>query len=293
MNLRIGSLHMLGTTVACLVVAACDVGAPTASPPEDGMEVEAMADIVAADLAYQLTEQGLFQELVFPVGADRITPEVAQALALQYANEFLVYQDTRLERQHGANIDFASLTVDPRVELAETPYVETGGNHGGPLKRALGSFYLVTLRSNGVPAISVGVSVHATNLAISGGHLVAPSGHGNEFRSAGIPVDGSQVLTPERAARIAATATGGVVSSRPRFIREGFRFFPQRGIWTVEVTGEETQERILLADDGTIVGNLGSGTVAVEAPIGGARTLTLVRDGTVTRADIWARGGGR
>lgn len=297
-KLRLHALLPVGEPGSALSLSrTCDAETPTSQSTEEvigpSTGVAALAGVVSAEFASQLTQHGMFRDPVFPARADWITPEAARTLALQYTEEFLVYQDTRLERQHGADIDFGNLTVDSRVELAETPYVDAGGDHPAPLKRALGSFYLVTLRSHGTPAISVAVSVHATNLSIQDGHLVASAGHGNEFRSAGIPIDGSGVSTPERAAMVAAMATGGAVSSRPRFIREGFRFYPQRGVWAVELTGGLNPGRALVAEDGTVVASRGEATLSVETPIGGGRSVTLVRDGAVTRADFWTQGGAR
>lgn len=136
--------------------------------------------------------------------------------------------------------------------------------------------------------------MHATNLSIRDGHLLSPPGHGNEFRSAGIPVDGSRVVTPEQAAVMAAKATGRTVTSRPRFIREGFRFYPQRGVWAVELNGGGTApSRALVSEDGTVVDAHGTGSLSVEAPIGRGRSITLVRDRAVTRVDLWTQGGAR
>jgi hypothetical protein len=100
-----------------------------------------------------------------------------------------------------------------------------------------GSYYILTLGEDGVPKVSLAVSVYATDLLVAGGRIITPQLYGNEFRMVGIPADGAygSPIPPEVAVKIASEATMARVVAPPVFVTKGVKWFPHFGHWRVEL----------------------------------------------------------
>lgn len=225
------------------LLAAGLVGCESTVSPEGGAQsgvvqlpeqpVSVRQAVVPA-LAETLDEAGVFPSRAAE-GANAITPGRARILAEQYAKEFLPYHASRLAEEHGAAIDFTSLVADQRVLLAASPVQDPGHAAPKPIRKAMGAYYLVTLRQNGAPAVRVAVSALSDDIAVRDGHLRAPPVYGNEFRSHGIPLDPSRetVTSPEAIAAYVTAQTGVLNVAEPRYIRRGVRWSPHVGMWRV------------------------------------------------------------
>lgn len=227
--------------------AACDQSAVTTGPALVSPDVRAH---VAGEAAENLTAEGKF---VLPPPRQEPFPQISAAEAAEQAvvhmRMFGPLVRKYLEEQHGAPLDFARLEADPRVYYATTPYEQTipPDFHPG-LRKNLGPYYLVVLRSSGRPVLSVAVSAYNTDFVVRNGELHFPVNHGNNFMPQGAHVgrEFSMPVSPERAVQIVAEATGARVVAVPALSLPQQTYVPQFARWRialdrpVRVRGVET-----------------------------------------------------
>jgi hypothetical protein len=141
----------------------------------------------------------------------------AQQLAAVYARQFGPLIRSTIERDHRGPIDFAHLALCGRVFYADAPVEELPDNVSDPVRRAYGSWWLVSLcGASNLPTVSVAVSVHATALQIVDGRLVFPFSQGGEFLMLGIPRQlGALPVSPEDAVAAVATTSSALVTAVP------------------------------------------------------------------------------
>lgn len=170
-------------------------------------------------------------------GAEAIDQERAFELAHAGLRYFWSMMKTNFERTHGAGLELESLVAQDHILVAHTPYVFVDPGLPGHIRRLLGSYYLVTFTTReGVPAVLIAVSVHATNADLLGGQLVLPEVYGNEFRMGGlsedIDPDSSEVL------ELVGSEIGVPVRGTPVLITAGYQVLPHRGNWRVPLERE-------------------------------------------------------
>ena len=276
-------------TLACVItltLASLGCESPQVASPEHKAfsvphtEVDILPSITS-ELRSSLRSDGRFPGGEIPSGA---SPTISAEEALGLAEEFLrgqgQYVHRQLERQHGARIDLGQLVADPRVLVAQTPYEVVHPPLSNPSRKHLGSYYLVTFEQHGVPAVLLAVSALATDIEIVDGapHYHGDEGmRGNEFRWTGIPRGGHGIpLSPERAARMAADATGAKISAPPSFHRRGANYAPYLGFWRLQLSRPTTLatrsggsagpvESILLDESGVLHMELGASDGVVES----------------------------
>lgn len=144
-----------------------------------------------------------------------ISPAQARLLAVTFIQQYGRFDRSVLEAAFGGPIDFARLEAHERVFYAHSPYGAIDSRYSRPMAKAYGSYYLVTLTQDEVPAVSIAVSAHANDLTVRNGRIVAPIPYGNEFLWIGIRNGFEVPITPERAVRLATDATGLPAATTP------------------------------------------------------------------------------
>ena len=94
----------------------------------------------------------------------------------------------------------------------------------------------MTLCENGVPEVSVAVSVHATEVATNGGQIASQPAP-NDFQGAAIPQGGTVPVTPEEAVQLAVKATGRRVTEVPELILPPVPYSGQLARWRLTFDG--------------------------------------------------------
>ena len=153
--------HVHRTLFASLLIGmvpACDRSSSEAMTGLDleGMTLPSLALSVTGEAAAALSPDGLF-ELAGPrVGnLPEISEAEARRQALAWARTFGPFNKGRMEKGHGAPIDFSSLSVCPRVYYAETPYGSLSPEAPSALHKFSGSMWMVPLcGANGSPRSS-------------------------------------------------------------------------------------------------------------------------------------------
>lgn len=152
-----------------------------------------------------------------------ITEARAAALALAYVRTFASSPSflNLLEGRHGSKFDLATMTADARVEFAETPYEPVPLDYSAYDRDRAGPAFFVRLLNRGMPAVSVSVSAHLTELAIGANGKFVPPSTSEGFEATGIPVGSgwSYPISPESATIIVARATGAKVEQLPALLR--------------------------------------------------------------------------
>jgi hypothetical protein len=128
------------------------------------------------------------------------------------------------EGGHGAAIDFDHLGADPRVEFADCPYLETPSTWPGYRRRPAAPVYLIRILSNGEPALSVSVSVLATDVSIVAGQVIAKADTtGGEFFYSATPIVAGpgwhSPIGPEQAVALVAQASGARIAAVPTLLK--------------------------------------------------------------------------
>jgi hypothetical protein len=152
-----------------------------------------------------------------PSSRPTVSRAQAQQLAGIYARQFGPLIRSTIERDHRGPIDFAHLTLCGRVFYADAPLDDLPDNVSDPVRRAYGSWWLVSLcDASTLPTVSVAVSVYATALQIVNGRLVFPFSQGGEFQMLGIPRRlGALPVSPEDAVAAVATTSSALVTAVP------------------------------------------------------------------------------
>jgi len=204
---------------------------------------------------------------VFPQpGISTPFPEIDEARARVLAAAFLkTFASSpgfasRLNAQHGRDIPFQDIRIAERLEFAETPYEPVPADTSPATRRFLGAFFVARALYGNTPAVSVAVSVHASDLDVEDGILVFPAASGNEFASTGMPVQTGHAYptSPERATEFAARLTGARVAELPRLIlperRDGYEFARWQLVFDRQVTVVDVETGKPYASDTLFIG---------------------------------------
>jgi hypothetical protein len=230
MQWRVPNLRFVVLLTPVVLTLACADGRPFAPAPPGLSTSDVVGEAAAA-----LDASGHF---VLPpphtTSFAEIDARMATKLAVAYIADYGEFLLGRFEHQHGGPIDLATVSPCGTPLYASTPY-ETGLSEvSRATQRAIGPHWLVTLCSrDATPTLSVAVSALAKDL------VVAPQAPrlartGSAFFPAGIPLKtGFLTLTPERAAALAARASGRRVSAVPELIMRRPPFAPQLARWKV------------------------------------------------------------
>ena len=241
----------LGTFGLSLLLTGCATSgdAPTAID----LPMKELASIVTSDVARNLTAAGEFvlPAAVKPASAPIISSERAADLAVSYLRTWGQFLETSWEFQRGGgDIDLTTLQPASRVFFAATPYQLLENVVHPANRKSFGPYYLVTFTSSGEPVLSIAVSAYNTDLGIDEkGMIVLPKYSGNDFIPLGLHAGRPWPMSPERAANIAAAATGARVASTPRLVLASKEWVPQAALWRitldqpVAVRGKETRVR--------------------------------------------------
>jgi hypothetical protein len=229
--------------IAPLAIAACEdtssrLVEPEAAPPP-------IRAYVTPEVAAQLTPEGRFriEDPPLPTEAPTIDARRAGEQALAYVRTWAPHFGQDWERGHGGPIDYARLTVDPRIFLAASPYgpIPEGSFHSA-YRRAWGPFYIVRLTSGGKPAVVVAVSVFNTDVTVERGRVIESPFGGNEFFASGLPPDLSRaaVLAPEQAVYGVGQKMGVRVIRTPVLMGRGHdrQWTPVAPLWRLSLDRE-------------------------------------------------------
>lgn len=191
----------------------------------------ALAASVSAQAAAALDASGRFQ-LPDPTVASgsEVTRLQAVALARAYVKTHGPSLGGLLELQRGARVAVDKLRDCGRPVYAASPFEASPVNAPGFVRRALGSWWIVPFcEAEEQPAALIAVSAHNIgNLTIgSDGKLLNTNVQdgGTDILFQGVVVNETEplVITPERAARYAADASGRRVAFVPDLISPSFR----------------------------------------------------------------------
>lgn len=236
------TIALIGT-LSALMAAACsrDSGTPT----ELSDAIDARPFLVGNALA-AVDANGHF--VSSPPGGDGlISPSRAAELARAAVVTFAPLRRSYLEQQHGGSLAFATLKPG-RPYFADTPYVLDLPSDVHPsVRKYLGPYYLVPMMQSDRQVLSIAVSAYDSDIGIERGRIVFPVRHGNDFIMQGVrgPHESAPV-SPEQAARIAASTLGARVSEPPQLLLAERTFVPQWARWRltlereVVVTGAKT-----------------------------------------------------
>ena len=223
-----------------VAMAACS-DKPLVSPPAR-LARQDIAALVTPAVASSLDKDGRFQVTPSTTGGQypELSLDQANKLATVWGGEFAPLFRRRLEKDHGAAINYHALTVCGRTLYARSAFQSVPSSIPEPYRRPYGPWYLATLcGEDGSPTISLAISAWATDLAIVNGRIKFPSYAGNEFFSMGIPQGhvGEFPTSPEAAASLAAQ-TGRRVSSVPELVMQpNLNGPPQLAHWHISLDG--------------------------------------------------------
>jgi len=196
------------------------------STPSSFDSIRADTSWVTSEVTKSLTSAGQFPLGRPPAGGvAQVTEAQARRLGTAWIRNFFPWVQGNLEADRGAKIDREKLTVCPRVYYAESPFeLVDDVEDAGVARRVHGPWWAVQLCVDRVPQVLLGIAGYATNLWIEGGHIRMPRQSGTEFVWRGIPSTLPEwPISPERAAHLAAAATGLRVSGVPRLVLPYFR----------------------------------------------------------------------
>lgn len=218
--------------VCCaILVAACEDQLSTPQPLNPGD----IRGFVSADLAAQLTPDGRFPLAeAAPEPYPQISREQAAELAIAWARTYGKFIRPYLERDHGQRIDFDALRVISPVWYAAAVYDPAPSNAHPGYRNAFGPHYLMYLGVGEEPVLGVSVAAFA-QATVTDGRLVLPASSGNEVIAYGVPPGWgfSLPVSPEQAARIAATAGQARATAVPELINPHRDYHPYHARWKV------------------------------------------------------------
>jgi hypothetical protein len=163
-----------------------------------------------------------------------ISEQHAVALAMNLLRIFGPSGRTMYEEDRGAKIDLEALKPCSRAYYAATPYEPLAEGTFLPLRKLLGSWWLVSICAPGeVPTISIAVSALATDVSLEPAQFAVQSGNQNFF-PVGIPVNVvGAPIPPEMAVQLAAEATGKRVTRVPELVLAPYPASPQVARWRI------------------------------------------------------------
>lgn len=234
---------------------------PTNSAP---LEQRDLSHFVTSDVLQHIRAANVAEFASPWLTEDAVTPGRARELAVAFARQFGPYVRGSLEDFHGSAIDFSALTAATSVSFVHSAYEPLPKDAFGPLRKAAGPYYLVTLEHGSTPVLVVAVSALANDVSIDGNRLIPAKVYGNEFRMGAVASNGRGLpVTIEKAVMIVGEATNARVSAIPTFHSRGVEWSPRTGYWRLQL-----DRPVQLADGNTKV----SGAVAY---VDGEGTLTL------------------
>jgi hypothetical protein len=138
-----------------------------------------------------------------------------------------------LERQRGGSVPVATLRPERRVEYADSPYDHLSIDSAALRRHAGPRFVVRFMEPNSAPAVTVAVSLYATNFAVTDGKLVSQPATGGEFRVFATPVHRTyeNPVSPERATVEASRATGALVDEIPSLLLPDITYAFQFARW--------------------------------------------------------------
>lgn len=226
-------IGLLAATYALLIQgAACGERNSVSEPSQR----PAIAAFVTGAAAAALRPNGQFSRDVGTStdGSTMISEARASALAVSLVRTFGRSLKPAWEKQRGAPIDLGTLTVDPRVYFAHSPYGAFPSGFHPAMRKAYGPYFLVTFESAGSPALEVAVSAYDTDIGIDDrGRIGLPHVSGMEFMSYGIATGetGYRPLGPEDAVSQAYMETGVRVTTAPELVLLGAKYSPLLASW--------------------------------------------------------------
>lgn len=225
---RTALLLLLG----CPLLASCDRPPSAAQPLHPGD----VRTFVTPAVAGQLTPEGRFP-LVGPAPEryPQISPEKAAEIAVAWVRTFGSFFRPYYERDYGARIEFDELEVVSPVWYAAAVYEAVPEDASPAYRNAFGPHYLLYLGRQGVPVLGVSVAAFAGSSIGADGVLTHPPHSGNEVIAYGVaPGRGfSYPVSPEQAARVAATASGARVAAPPELINPHRDYHPYHARWKI------------------------------------------------------------
>lgn len=250
-----------GLATACMAgLSACSDGdVVTPNAPAQPANLPTLRGAVTASAAAAIGPQGEFAIAPRTMPAGSISEEAAIRLATAFLGTVGAQFRATLEEDAGRAIDLAQLHPWGRVHFAETPYANTPTEAPIPRRAALAPAYIITFADEEGPAVLMSVSVHFQNAHVANGQFRWDGRHGNQLTLAGLAEDGlgTQVATPEDAARLAAAATGALVVTPPELVWWGRPYSKLMASWRVVLnkavdvrlsSGTTTSTRTLYVD---------------------------------------------
>lgn len=217
--------------VTCGAALGCNEQGAAPEPlwPED------VRPYLTAATAAELTPEGRF---VLPPPPPepypQITAEQARELAVAWARTFGRYHSKYLERDHGGPIDFFGLEAAAPPYYAASSYEPVGPEAHPGMRNSFGPYFLVYLVDNGRPIINLAVAAF-TESTVEQGEMRMVVSKGGDFIHEAVPEGQGFVmpLSAERAAQIAAEATGSLVAAVPELVLPELRYSAHHARWKV------------------------------------------------------------
>ncbi|MBK7905395.1 MAG: hypothetical protein IPJ78_02420 [Gemmatimonadetes bacterium] len=229
--MKIGRLfgHVASATMLATFVGCTDQ--PLTAPRVSASEVLVS---VTEDVATQVDASGHFRFAPPPAAeVPQISESRARELASAYWTTFGSGLRSAREKQRGAGIA-RTLTVCPRVYLAESAYEPMAPDVPREYRRGFGAQWLVGLCSGSEQQLAIAVSVEAADLTIdSKGVLIGA--RAGDFRSASVVPGAVLPVSPEVGAVQAARQFGERVAGVPTLRRLGHRFSAFTSVWVFPV----------------------------------------------------------
>jgi hypothetical protein len=209
----------------------CSSGENDASAP---VPPTALRGSLTSEAAKSLNQNGQFQLAGPAAGARELSGTQAVQIADVWARQFAPKIRRTLERERGGPIAFERLRSCGRPLYAESAFEPLSAALPAGIRRAYESKWLVGLCAGKELQVSLAIAAGAADLAVVDGAIRQGAERGGEFFSLGIPKgwESPVGLSPERAAQLAAVATGRRIAKTPRLIAASPRVaYPQGSTW--------------------------------------------------------------
>jgi hypothetical protein len=188
--------------------------------------IEEKADIsmLTPEIARSLTPDGKFTStLPSTVAEDELSEGEVRAIARAWIKQGFPWVQSRLEDQHGAEIDRSKLQVCPRIYYGESPYESLPAPTSAQvIRRAFGPWWIVPLCVANEAQVALGIAAYS-GVHLENGQIRLSQHPGTEFVWRGVRAGSEVPIAPEAAANLAARLTGTKVASIPRLILPDFR----------------------------------------------------------------------
>ena len=283
---HVGSLFAVPTLLAAI---ACELSAPQ-------VKDTGIVALVTPSVAVQLDENGIVAAPEQSPQSDELASDDARTLAQDWVKLYAPWVRPTLEAEHGSTIALEKLVPCGRVFYASSSFQPLAAAVPATMKRAYGSFWIVTLCDSDVPQVLLSVSATASHLFdLHAGRL--PPGTvpmtGNEYAWRGIPEGqiSKRRPTPEDAIRRAATWSSVRVASLPELVTGG----PKTSIlrWKVKlerrVGARSMRSGLTMESDEIYVGPIIDPSASAGARVVSAdpATIGLAREPRIERVEFF------